>query len=334
MITHLHQDGTGGTVAGRWSGVRVGPSGDPDLHYAASYGYDGSGRLNHVTGPGLPAGGGTDNGAWYSRVSGSGLVEQALIRDSSAEVVAWTAWEYEPERDLVAAVENNLGDLATYATVSKYAYENDSRARRTSVVRTGVAFSGGSGDHLDLWSHDDRDELTGVARHAGTDPDSPGGEDADLRRMYAYDPVGNRTTSKAGDPNSAPLTTYTANNLNQYDPVQTATDPLTGQRLEHDLDGNLVEGFLFGDLDNDGVIGQGDLRVLLRAAGRRGGSERAGVGVRQRSVRHWTAAAPAAIESRTAAAPGCTRGTDPCARHARGSGRPHRGKTGFPRARE
>jgi hypothetical protein len=55
------------------------------------------------------------------------------------------------------------------------------------------------------------------------DPRSPGAEDTSLRRVYAYDPIGNRTTSKEGDPNAAPLTTYTSNNLNQYDPVVTAT---------------------------------------------------------------------------------------------------------------
>jgi hypothetical protein len=50
--------------------------------------------------------------------------------------------------------------------------------------------------------------------------------------------------------------------------VQTATSPVTAQRFEYDDDGNLVEGFVFGDLDNDGVIGQSDLGILMAAWGK------------------------------------------------------------------
>ncbi|MBW7905909.1 MAG: hypothetical protein LC135_11020 [Phycisphaerae bacterium] len=120
---------------------------------------------------------------------------------------------------------------------------------------------------MDLWQYNDRNELTRSERHAGTDPNSPGTEDTSLRRVYAYDPIGNRTTSKAGDPNSAPLTTYTSNNLNQYDPVVTATTPQTGQRLKYDLDGNLSEAYVTGDINGDGNVDASDLGALLAAYG-------------------------------------------------------------------
>jgi RHS repeat-associated protein len=262
VITQVYQDGSGGTLAGRWAGVQVGTANDPDADHAAAYGFDAYGRLNHVTGPGLPTGDGTNNGAWYSFVSGSELVDQLLFKNSSATVKAWVDWSYEDERDLVTAVESSFGDLTTYTTISKYAYGNDSRGRREHVVRTGSAFAS---SHMDLWQHNDRNELTRSERHAGTDPNSPGAEDTALRRVYAYDPIGNRSTSTEG---TGAQTTYTSNNLNQYDPVVTATSPQTGQRLKYDLDGNLTEAFVTGDLDGDGQVGQSDLGILMAAYGK------------------------------------------------------------------
>ena len=226
VITQVYQDGSGGTIAGRWAGVQIGTSGDPDADCAASYGFDTYGRLNHVTGPGLPTGDGTSNGAWYSFVSDSELVDKLLFKNSSATVKGWVDWSYEDDRNLVTAVENSFGDLSTYTTISKYAYGNDSRGRREHVVRTGSAFAS---SHMDLWQYNDRNELTRSERHAGTDPNSPGAEDTSLRRVYAYDPIGNRSTSTEG---TGAQTTYTSNNLNQYDPVVTATSPQTGQRLK------------------------------------------------------------------------------------------------------
>jgi YD repeat-containing protein len=59
VITQLYQDGTGGTVEGRFAGLQIGTSGDAEAYYDARYAYDSVGRLNHVTGPGLPTGDGS-----------------------------------------------------------------------------------------------------------------------------------------------------------------------------------------------------------------------------------------------------------------------------------
>ena len=130
------------------------------------------------------------------------------------------------------------------------------------MVRTGTAFEGGSGDHLDLWQYNDRNKLTRSERHAGADPNSPGSEDTALRRVYAYDPIGNRSTSTEG---AGAQTTYTSNSLNQYDPVVTATTPQTGQRLKYDLDGSLTEAYVTGDINGDGNVNTADLSMLLAA---------------------------------------------------------------------
>lgn len=104
-----------------------------------------------------------------------------------------------------------------------------------------------------------------ATRHAGTDPNSPGTEDTSLRRVYAYDPIGNRSTSTEG---TGAQTTYTSNNLNQYDPVVTATSPQTGQRLKYDLDGNLTEAYVTGDINGDGNVDQVDFGILMAAYGK------------------------------------------------------------------
>lgn len=44
--------------------------------------------------------------------------------------------------------------------VSRYAYANDTVARRKSVVMTGTAFTGQGGDHQWRWGYNDRSELT------------------------------------------------------------------------------------------------------------------------------------------------------------------------------
>ena len=104
-------------------------------------------------------------------------------------------------------MQNQFGE----ATISQYAYRNDALARRTDVVYTGLAFSG---NHLDLWQHNDRHELIESDRFAGTDPNNPGAPDSALDRSYCYDPIGNRQWSQKNP--SDPNCTYTTNQLNQY----------------------------------------------------------------------------------------------------------------------
>ncbi|MGE0481698.1 MAG: RHS repeat domain-containing protein [Phycisphaerae bacterium] len=259
VIKPDHEDGSGGTLEGRWAGLRVGTSGDDDSQYLAHYGYDAAGRLNRVTGPGLPAGSGASHGAFYTFVSNSDLVDQVRYKVDGGDVRAWVARSYEAERDLVTSVESNFGDLTTYTTVSKYAYGNDALARRTHVVRTGAAFggTGGSGDHLDQWSYNNRNELTGSDRYADTDPETPEDPVTALNRAYAYDPIGNRVTSEDGA--AATEWEYDANALNQYERVDTVGDALIRQGYSFDADGNLAEQWLIGDATCDGMVNSFDI---------------------------------------------------------------------------
>ena len=80
-------------------------------------------------------------------------------------------------------------------------------------------------------SSNPRSELTGSERYLGTDVEHP--ETATPvepdKRLYAYDPIGNRQTATEGTSETA----YEANSLNQYETVG-------GSSLIYDKDGNLT----------------------------------------------------------------------------------------------
>ncbi|MBI5863152.1 MAG: hypothetical protein HZB38_01300 [Planctomycetes bacterium] len=87
-----------------------------------------------MTGPGLPTGDGTNNGAWYTfkNDGGSPLVEYGLpdklrFKDDGGAVKAWSQWTYEGDRDLVASIAGTFGNDSSTDVISKYEYVNDAR---------------------------------------------------------------------------------------------------------------------------------------------------------------------------------------------------------------
>ena len=246
-------------AVGRLNGLEIGTSGaeyDADYFYAAA-----SGRLERVTGPGLPSSG-TNPGATYTYLANTHLVDELEFVDNGS-AIAEVDYGYESERPLLTSVENKW--LTGPVTVSKYQYVNDSLGRRTSCVRTGTAFTGGSSDHFDLWSYNDRNELTGSKRYAGTDINVLTVPNVDEDHTYTYDPIGNRTEYEKGDDD--PTYGYAANDLNQYTMAAVPGAEATGQRFVHDADGNLIETYVAADLDQDGDVDLADLQALLAANG-------------------------------------------------------------------
>ncbi len=206
----------------------------------SSYGYDSYGRLNNVRGPGLPGnnadgGGSAGTGVVYTFVPNTDLVEETRFMSSSSTTAGFAKRSFEPRRDLITSIENNWGTTPTL--VSKYAYENDNLARRTSVVRTGSAFDT---SRVELWGYNTRNELTSAHTYPGTSPTDLGTEVTDRARSYNYDPIGNRTTASEGG-----LTiNYASNNLNQYSAINKVIAPpdgLEGGPVFHDADGNMTD---------------------------------------------------------------------------------------------
>lgn len=226
-----------------------GPTATPTTEYNVNYDYDGNtDRMSKVTGPGLPA-----SGANYTYLTDSDLVEAIQFRSSSSTVQAEIVRSYEPHRDLIESVENKMAALSP-PTISMYQYENDDLARRKSCVRTGEAFGSsgsGVGDHNDVWTYNNRNELAVTDRFEGTGAGTPGGGTANtaLDRTYDYDPIGNRKSYTEGA--GSPLY-YCANELNQY----TATDntgpnlgcPSPVETFSYDADGNLIGSDNIGEI--------------------------------------------------------------------------------------
>jgi RHS repeat-associated protein len=80
----------------------------------------------------------------------------------------------------------------------------------------------------------------------------------------AHDPIGNRTDATEG---STVSSDYTANELNQYTTIRTDT---TGgqpavQRPSYDADGNLVEVYVVGDMNGDGLCNNFDITPFMYA---------------------------------------------------------------------
>ena len=171
---------------------------------APAYGHDTYGRFISLTE-------GTDTFT-YAYLANSDLLSTLSGPASMVQTRA-----YESTRDLVDYVENKIG--AT--TVSKYDYTNDTIGRRTGVQKSGTAFT--TTDTI-AWGYDDRSQVTSAV--AANDPN--------YDYSYAYDPIGNRTTSVTKETGTPVTTGYTSSQLNQYTAITGRTDPT------YDDDGNMT----------------------------------------------------------------------------------------------
>lgn len=239
LVTRKYQTTGTNATPGRSMGFKIGPdSSDPDGHYDLTYGYDAVGRLSTLGGVGLNNPGGV--GLTYAYPSGnvSDSVASIAYKSSSSDVVK-TTFTYDPDRDLLTSVDN-ARQASPAATISNYAYVNDTVGRRTSVVTTGEAFTGNGGDHHWRWSYNDRSEVTGADRCTGTTLSGTCSAMTPDTYDYAYDPIGNRDHA---DKNGT-STYYCTNNLNQYETRKAGSSgcPQTtpDETFTYDADGNLI----------------------------------------------------------------------------------------------
>ena len=200
QLTNEVQNGT--TIArtydalGRATGYTLGGEGSSpaDVGTEVEYGYDSLGRFASVTSG--------DEVFTYGYVPGSSLVgsvanNHGLIRTTT----------YEPHRNLIVTVANAHSNNV----ISRFDYTNDEIGRRTSITRSGFAFSSLSGS-VDHYGYNDRSEVISAHRTLN------GEEVRGFSFGYAYDPIGNRTSSTEWDENGVAHTShYTANELNEYE---------------------------------------------------------------------------------------------------------------------
>jgi len=210
------------SLVGRPLGLSTGPD------YTTTYGYDATGRLDHVFGPGLPSG-----GAHYLYKLDSDLVEDTRFEAAGSSVMASAHRSFEDQRDLVTAVENRWQSLPPF---SKYAYVNDNLSRRQSVAYTGTAFAE---ETHNKYTYNRRDELASARGYVGADPNATNAPPIDERQFtYCYDKIGNRLASTVRS--VAPVqTVYASNDLNQYSQIAVGQGP--AQNLYYDERGNLLD---------------------------------------------------------------------------------------------
>jgi RHS repeat-associated protein len=260
VVTRDYEPSGSGYVHGRSSGFEVSTS----PAYAASYAYDGTtGRLNRVTGPGLPTGTGANYGAWYLYRSGSDLVGQTQFKSDDNTKLLPAIRAYETDRDLLSHVNAYWRPDGANNLISSYFYRNDALGRRWAVSNQGLAFAA-TGDRVSVWSHNDRNELTASHRYEGIDPEDPGDPVPTEQFTYAYDPIGNRTDATEG---TTVTSDYHPNDLNQYGFIRTNTtggNPAV-QYPTYDADGNLSETYVVGDMNGDGRCDNFDLSMFSYA---------------------------------------------------------------------
>ncbi len=166
-----------------------------DSGYAAGYQYDAAtGRLERVTGPGLPSGTSGDNGAWYEYLKDgssnniSDLVQYVRIHDDNDVVKTQTTRTYEDHRDLLTEVKNEVLNTAqppVLTVLSDYQYGYDDLGRREWMWRTGsFTFIG-----YDWYTYNARNELTDSDFYGSVNP-PPGGSLYYPQYDYRHDPIG------------------------------------------------------------------------------------------------------------------------------------------------
>ncbi|MFZ2633127.1 MAG: RHS repeat-associated core domain-containing protein [Desulfosalsimonadaceae bacterium] len=199
------------------SGVKGRNTGFSLNNYEISYGYDQTGRMDGVNWN-VNSQTGT---AAYTYAPNSDLLSTTSTNNNLT-----AAYAYEPNRNVKTSVQNTFG----VQVISNYAYRYDTLGRRTSVANTGIAFSA---DAQNKYQYNDRNELTESSRFMGTDPDNITQPVEPEKRIYDYDPIGNRNTATEGSASKS----YTANSLNQYDEITAGGETST---LTYDADGNLT----------------------------------------------------------------------------------------------
>jgi len=181
---------------GRASSLTIGSE------YSTGYSYDAVGRIGSVSS-------GSDSFT-YSYLANSDLISGIAYPNGIT-----AAKSYETARDLISSVENKFGQTS----VSKYDYVNDVIGRRTSMAKSGSAFS--ASDSI-AYGYNARSEVTSAAAQTETA----------YNYAFNFDNIGNRTTATE----RGTAFTYTANNRNQYSLINDGAD----KTPSHDFDGNMT----------------------------------------------------------------------------------------------
>lgn len=204
ILTRIYEM-AGETVPGRPKGFTLGSD------HSVTYGYDASGRFSTLSW----------NTSSQTGSASYGYVTDSSLLKSRTTINTNVTFGYESRRNLITSVENRYDS----DVVSRYDYVYDALGRRTSVQISGNAFAQSA---FNLYGYNDRNELTNSDRYQGRDTTDLSLPVEPEKRIYHYDPIGNRNSVTEG----ADETTYSSNTLNQYSSIGT-------EAPVYDDDGNL-----------------------------------------------------------------------------------------------
>ncbi|MFZ5563441.1 MAG: hypothetical protein ACOZBW_05265, partial [Thermodesulfobacteriota bacterium] len=161
---------------GRSTGFTAGPD------HAMTYAYDAFGRFKTAAWNIR----GQSDAATYGYAQNADLLSGYAT--TGGHMVSYT---YEDHRNLKTGVQNAFNT----ALVSGYTYQYDNPGQRTNTANTGQAFAQPG---FNVYDYNTRSEVTGSERYEGTDVTDLSMPIDPERRLYAYDPIGNRDTAAEG----------------------------------------------------------------------------------------------------------------------------------------
>lgn len=173
--------------------------------FSVRYGYDGHDRLDRVT----SALDGATNDFAYAFLPGTAMVSGM----AGTPGLGWTR-TYAPGRNLITAVSNFWGS----SQVSACTYGNDALGRRTLRLDCGTSVP--PVVSTNVFCYNFRSEVTNAAMGSAN-------------YSYDFDDIGNRKWAAA----DASLSTYAANELNEYTSVTNAGAAVS---VAYDMDGNML----------------------------------------------------------------------------------------------
>lgn len=188
---------------GRPSGISIG-------NYSATYGYDTLGRFSSITSSVQSV----SSVVSYSYLPDSHLLAGYTLTPGGSASSLTVSRSYEPHRDLITAITNAWDDTV----ISAFEYENDVLGRRTTRIDTRAD---SPSPLTNVFAYNPRSEL--IEALMGTNIFA-----------YQYDPIGNRQQSTRNEEER----TYSANELNQYISVESASSVVSPA---FDADGNMIE---------------------------------------------------------------------------------------------